>query len=577
MLVLGINHSNDAAACIVSDGAILGGAQEERFSRIKHDSSFPSRAVDFCLKRAGAKLEDVDAVGFFWNPGIHAQTFNRRMSGQFRHHLEYLYNVPNHLLRAWPEDRVAGLEQTIRMKSGRKLTIHYVTHHLAHAASALFGSPFEEAALLTVDGYGERASTHIAKGRGLEIETLHTIEFPHSVGSLYAAFTEYLGFKANSDEGKVMGLGAYGQPRYADAVREMIWPTDDGYRMDLGYFAYFHESPRRVSDRLIARLGPPRVPESALDQRHYDLAASLQLVTEEILLHLVALTKKMTGMRNLAMAGGVALNCVANGRMVNESGFERYFFQPAASDAGTSLGAALWVTHGIHRLPRKMVEAVDTLGVEFTDAEIKRELDKAALDYVELQDAPAVAARLVSEGHIIGWFQGRAEFGPRALGNRSIVADPRKAEMKDILNKRVKFREPFRPFAPSVLAERTGELFTPGKESPFMLRAYRTRDDKRDVVPAITHEDGTARVQTVTRTANPLYHRLIEEFGKITGVPCVLNTSFNIRGEPIVNTVADALKCFFTTDMDALFLGPYALARKAPMMARLREQSVLPG
>jgi carbamoyltransferase len=285
----------------------------------------------------------------------------------------------------------------------------------------------------------------------------------------------------------------------------------------------------------------------------------------------------MTGMRNLAMAGGVALNCVANGRMVNESGFERYFFQPAASDAGTSLGAALWVTHGIHRVPRKMVEAVDTLGVEFSAAEIKRELDKAALDYVELKDAPAVAARLVSEGHIIGWFQGRAEFGPRALGNRSIVADPRRAEMKDILNKRVKFREPFRPFAPSVLAERVGELFTPGKESPFMLRAYRTRDDKREVVPAITHEDGTARVQTVTRTANPLYHRLIDEFGKLTGVPCVLNTSFNIRGEPIVNTVADALKCFFTTDMDALFLGPYALARKPPMMARLREQSVSTG
>jgi len=570
MLVLGINHSNDAAACVVRNGEILGGAQEERFTRIKHDSSFPARAVDFCLKRAGAKLEDVDAVGFFWNPGIHAQTFNRRQSSQPRHHLEYLYNVPNNLLRIWPHDRVSAMEQTIRMQSGRTLTIHYVTHHLAHAASALFGSPFEEAALLTVDGYGERACTHIAVGRGLDIETLHTIEFPHSVGSLYAAFTEYLGFKANSDEGKVMGLGAYGQPRHADVLREMIWPTDDGYRMDLSYFSYFHEAPRRTSDRLIARLGPPRVPESPLEQRHYDIAGSLQLVTEEILLHLVALTKKMTGMRNLAMAGGVALNCVANGRMVRESGFERYFFQPAASDAGTSLGAALWVTHGIHRVPRKMVETVDTLGVEFSRDEIRRELDKAALSYVELKDAPASAAQLLADGHIIGWFQGRAEFGPRALGNRSIVADPRKAEMKDILNKRVKFREPFRPFAPSVLAERSAELFAPGLESPFMLRAYHTREDKRDVVPAITHADGTARVQTVTRTSNPLYYRLIEEFGKLTGVPCVLNTSFNIRGEPIVNTVADALKCFFTTDMDALFLGPFALARKEPLMAQLR-------
>ena len=570
MLVLGINHSNDAAACIVRDGEILGGAQEERFTRIKHDSNFPTRAVEFCLKRAGATLEDVDAVGFFWNPGIHAQAFNRRQSSQFRHHMEFLFSVPNHLLRAWPDDSVASLEQTVRMQSGRKLTIHYVTHHLAHAASALFGSPFDEAALLTVDGYGERASTHIAVGRGLGLQTVHTIEFPQSVGSLYAAFTEYLGFKPNADEGKVMGLGAYGQPRYADAVRTMIWPTDDGFQMDLGFFSYFHEAPHRFSERLTARLGPPRVRESALEQRHYDLAASLQLVTEEILLHLVALTKRKTGMRNLAMAGGVALNCVANGRMVNESGFDRYFFQPAASDAGTSLGAALWVTHGIHKLPRKLVEPVDTLGVEFSAEEIKRELDKAALSYVELKDAPAAAARLLAEGHIIGWFQGRAEFGPRALGNRSILADPRKAEMKDILNRRVKFREPFRPFAPSVLAERTGELFTPGLESPFMLRAYRTRDDKRGVVPAITHEDGTARVQTVTRTANPLYYRLIDEFGKLTGVPCVLNTSFNIRGEPIVNTVADALKCFFTTDMDALFLGPYALARREPTLARLR-------
>jgi carbamoyltransferase len=570
MLVLGINHSNDSAACIVRDGEILGGAQEERFSRIKHDSNFPTRAVEFCLKRAGAKLEDVDAIGFFWNPGIHAQAFNRRQSSQFRHHMEFLYSVPNHLLRAWPDDSVASLEQTVRMKSGRKLTIHYVTHHLAHAASALFGSTFEEAALLTVDGYGERASTHIAIGRSLDIQTVHTIEFPQSVGSLYAAFTEYLGFKPNSDEGKVMGLGAYGQPRYADAVRQMIWPTDDGFQMDLGYFSYFHEAPRRFSDRLIARLGPPRVRESTLEQRHYDLAASLQLVTEEILLHLVALTKQKTGMRNLAMAGGVALNCVANGRMVNESGFDRYFFQPACSDAGTSLGAALWVTHGVHKVPRKFVEPVDTLGVEFTADEIKRELDKAALNYIELKDAPAAAARLLADGHIVGWFQGRAEFGPRALGNRSILADPRKAAMKDVLNRRVKFREPFRPFAPSVLAERTGELFTPSLESPFMLRAYRTRDDKRDVVPAITHEDGTARVQTVTRTANPLYYRLIDEFGKLTGVPCVLNTSFNIRGEPIVNTVADALKCFFTTDMDALFLGPYALARKEQTWARLR-------
>src|SRR5215831_6150275 len=433
MLVLGINHSNDSAACIVRDGEILGAAQEERFSRSKHDRAFPSRAIEFCLARAGARLDDVDAVGFFWNPGVHAQAFSYKQSGLPRHHLEYLYNVPNHLLRAWPGDTVSALEQTFRMKSGRRLTIHYVTHHLAHAASTLYCAPWDEAALLTVDGYGERTSTHIAVGRGLDIETLHTIEFPHSVGSLYAALTEYLGFRANSGEGKVMGLAAYGRPAYADALREMVELTADGFRLDLRYFAYFLERERRVSDLLLARLGPPRPPESALEQRHYDIAASLQLVTEEILLHLVALTRQRTGMRRLGMAGGVTLNCVANGRIVREAGFDDYFFQPAAGDAGTSLGAALWVTHGIARLPRRKVETVDTLGVEFTDAEIERELRRAALPVVRLADPAAAAAELLAAGRIIGWFQGRAEFGPRALGNRSILADPRRADMKDVL------------------------------------------------------------------------------------------------------------------------------------------------
>src|SRR5215831_736979 len=537
MLVLGINHSNDSAACIVRDGEVLGATQEERFSRSKHDRAFPTRAIEFCLQRAGARLEDVDAVGFFWNPGVHAQTFSYKQSAVPRHHMEFLYSVPNHLLRAWRGDTVAAVEQSFSMKSGRTLRVHYVTHHLAHAASTLFRAPWDQAALLTIDGYGERTSTHIAVGRGFEIETLHTIEFPHSVGSLYAALTEHLGFRPNSGEGKVMGLGAYGKPTYADALREMVELTDDGFRLDLRYFAYFLERERRVSDRLVARLGPPRAPESPLEQRHYDLAASLQLVTEEILLHLTRLTRRLTGLERLGMAGGVVLNCVANGRIVREAGFEDYFFQPAAGDAGTSLGAALWVTHGLHRVPRRFVETVDTLGVEFTDAEIEQELGKAALPFVRLRDPAAAAAELLAAGRIIGWFQGRAEFGPRALGNRSILADPRNPEMKDILNRRVKFREAFRPFAPSVLVERSGELFTPGGPSPFMLRAYHTREDKRSVVPAVTHVDGTARVHSVTRTSNPLYYRLIEEFDRRTGVPCLLNTSFNIRGEPIVNSV----------------------------------------
>ena len=574
MLVLGINFSNDSAACIIRDGVVLGASQEERFTRIKHDRSFPSRAIRFCLERAGVQLEDCDAVAFFWNPGIHAQVFSAKNSAMPRHHLEFLYNVPNHLLRSFGGDSVDHLEQIFRMKSGKKLHIHYVNHHLCHAASTLFRAPFDEAALLTVDGYGERASTHIAVGKGLDIQTLHTIEFPHSVGSFYAAFTEYLGFAPNSGEGKVMGLGAYGSPKQASIVREMVELTPDGFRIDLRYFSYYVEREKRYSQLLVERLGPARKPESPLEQRHFDIAASFQLVTEEILLHLAGVAKRMTGMRNLGMAGGVTLNCVANGRIAREAGFDRCFFQPAAGDNGTSLGAALWVSHGIHGVPRRSdIETVDTLGVEFSDEEIAAELKRAALPSVRLSDPAAVAAELIEDGQIIGWFQGRAEFGPRALGNRSILADPRKAEMKDILNARVKFREYFRPFAPSVLADRMGELFEPVCDSPFMLQAVMTREDKRDVVPAITHADGTARVQTVTRSANPQYYRLIEEFGRRTGVPCVLDTSFNIRGEPIVNSVADALKCFFTTDMDALFIGSYALARSEAMWERLRQRA----
>ncbi|GMV38855.1 MAG: carbamoyltransferase [Myxococcales bacterium] len=561
LVVLGINHSNDAAATLVVDGHVVAASQEERWSRVKHDRSFPHRAIRFCLEHAGLSLDDVDAVAFFWNPGIHAEVANWRQSAQPRHHLEYLHSVPSNLLPAWDGDSVESVEQIFRMGSGRKLTVHYVTHHLCHAASVLYRAPFDECAILTVDGYGERASTHLAAGRGLRIETLRTIEYPHSVGMLYAALTQYLGFRANSGEGKVMGLASYGRPTYMDAFRRLYELTDHGFRLDLSYFSFFTERRRRYSDRLVELLGPERAPESPLDQRHMDIAASLQLATEELLLHLVGITRELTHMTNLGMAGGVVLNCVANGRIQRESGFDRFFFQPAAGDAGTSQGAALWVTHGIHGLPRVDDAVVDTLGPSFDDDSIERELRRANVRYVRLAAPEATAARLVAGGRIVGWFQGRAEFGPRALGNRTIVADPRGHDTKDVLNARVKFREPFRPFAPSVLEERCGEWFSSGVPSPFMLRVYDTLPEKRGVVPAITHVDGTARVQTVNRKHNPRYYRLIEEFERLTGVPMVLNTSFNIRGEPIVNSVADALKCYLTTDMDALVIGDFGLAR----------------
>lgn len=552
--ILGINHSNDAAAALVVDGRVIAASQEERFTRIKHDASFPEKAIDFCLKTKGLKLADLDAVAFFWNPGIHAEAPARRMTGSVRHHLEYLYGVPSRLIARMGE-HVTSIDQTVHLESGRKLSIHYVTHHLCHAAAAFFTSPFEEAAILTADGYGERQSTTIHRGRGTTLEQLAEIEFPHSIGSFYAALTDYLGFRANSGEGKVMGLASYGHHSdYVGKLRKLLDLTERGFELDLSYFEYFHDRPRRYNDKLVALLGPPRAPESAVDKRHEDIAFALQLVTEEAMLHLARMARRLTGARNLCVAGGVALNCVANGRLQRETDFEKFFFYPAAGDTGTSVGAALVVEHILNQGKRSMEVASEYVGQGFTRDQVRAVLDRGQLRYHAIGDPALLAARMIADGLVIAWFQGRAELGPRALGNRSIVADPRRKDMKDLLNAKVKFREPFRPYAPSVLEEACGRFFESDVPSPYMLRAYRTRPEMLEVLPAITHVDGTARVQTVNRQQNPAYYRLIEEFGRLTGVPCVLNTSFNIRGEPIINTVDEAIKCLMTTGLDALFV-----------------------
>jgi len=567
MKILGINHSNDAAAALVVDGRVVAASQEERFSRLKHDASFPDKAIDFCLKTQGIALGDLDAVGFFWNPGIHAESPLRRLTQSVRHHVEYLYGVPARLIPRLHE-RVSRIEETIHLASGRKLPIHYLTHHLCHAAAAFFTSPFEEAAILTADGYGERQSTTIYRGRGLELELLAEIDFPHSIGSLYAALTDYLGFRANSGEGKVMGLASYGrESEYVGKLRKLIALTERGFELDLSYFEFFHERPHRYSDKLVALLGPARKPESAVDRRHEDIAFALQAVTEEAMLHLAGMAGRLTGAKNLCVAGGVALNCVANGRLQRETDFEKFFFYPAAGDTGTSVGAALAVEHLLHRAPRSMEVASEYLGTGFTSAEVRAVLDRGRLRYHTLQDPEVTAARMIADGLIIAWFQGRAEFGPRALGNRSILADPRCKEMKDLLNATVKFREPFRPYAPSVLEESCGKYFGSDVPSPYMLRAYPTRPEMIEVLPAITHVDGTARVQTVSAKQNPRYYRLIKEFGRITGIDCVLNTSFNIRGEPIINTVDEAIKCLMTTGLDALFVEDFLVVKDPDKVA----------
>lgn len=561
MKVLGLNFSNDAAAALVIDGEVRAAVQEERFSRVKHDAGFPARALAWCLRDAGLHLRDIDAVGFFWNPGIHAEPANGRMTSVPRDHLEYLYAVPVHLMRAFDGVGVERVEQVLHLADGHALRTHFLRHHLCHAAGSFFRSNFERAAILTVDGYGERASTHIARGVGREIETLLEIEFPHSVGSFYAALTQYLGFRANSGEGKVMGLASYGEPVYADALRRLVRLSDDGFELDLSYFSYYLPRRRRYTEKLVALLGPERVPESAIERRHENIAASLQLVTEELLLHLAGIARRLTGEANLTMAGGVALNCVANGRITREAGFERCYFMPAASDAGTALGAALYVSHCLGDVPRRHHLDSDALGPHDDDDAIEAVLRVSGCVYERVDDIADAAAALLAQGRIVGWYQGRAEYGPRALGNRSILADPRPAEMKDVLNARVKFREYFRPFAPVVLESEAAAWFGTAHPTPYMLEAHAVPAERAPTLGAVTHVDGTARVQTIRRDQNARYHDVVAAFGRRTGVPVLVNTSFNIRGEPVVNTVSEALRCFFTTDMGALAVGSFLLVK----------------
>lgn len=563
MKIAGLNYSIDSAAALLDGGHRIAASAEERFSRRKHDRSFPARSLDFCLRKGGLAPDDVDAFAFFWNAGAHLEPMLSRYSNTIRHHAEYLYSVPNHLLQMLGQPAVRQTHQAFSLGGDRRLEVHYVDHHCAHAAGAFFNSPFDHAAILTVDGYGERTSTAVLRGRGLDIEPVMTIEFPHSIGALYAAFTQYLGFKANSGEGKVMGLASYGDRSLYDQVASVVTLTEGGFELDLSYFSYFLDRTTRYSPKLVQLLGPPRAAEGEITARHQNIAAALQLVTEDLLLHVARLARARTGEKNLAIAGGVALNCVANRRIMMEAGFDNIFIYPPAGDAGTSLGAAQWVAHVLNREPRDPAPYVDYLGFENTDSEIRHAVETCGAPSARVDEPSAAAARLIANSKIVGWFQGRTEFGPRALGNRSIVADPRSAEMKDILNARVKFREPFRPFAPSCLEESCGDLFDSGVPSPFMLRVYDTLPARLQDLAAITHVDGGARVQTVNEAQNAPYYALIKEFGRLTGVDCILNTSFNIRGEPIVNNVKEALFCFFGTDMDYVVCGNHLVAKSA--------------
>ena len=592
--ILGISAwYHDAAAAIVVDGRIVAAAQEERFTRKKHDADFPRNAVEYCLRTAGITAADLDYVGFYDKP---ITKFDRLLE-------TYLAFAPagyrsfRQAIPAWLKEKLHA-PRLIRKALGGQYRGRFVftDHHESHAASAFFPSPFDEAAVLTIDGVGEWSTTCFGTGRGNRIELAHEIRFPHSLGLLYAAFTYYTGFRVNSGEYKVMGLAPYGEPVYKDLIlRHLIDLKEDGsYRMDMSYFNYCQgltmTSPK--FERLFG--GPPRKPESRLTQREMDLAASIQAVTDEVMLRTARHVHRETGMKNLVMAGGVALNCVGNGRILREGPFEKIWIQPAAGDAGGALGTALFVWHQLLENPRnprgRDAMQGSLLGPGFTDDEIADVLDRAGAVYeVADDDAELVnnVASLLAEEKVVGWFQGRMEFGPRALGARSILGDARSPRMQSVMNRKIKFRESFRPFAPIVLREEVDRWFQmrPYEDSPYMLlvapvqEEHRLPDESsasfgierlnqcRSTIPAVTHVDHSARVQTVDRERNRLLHELLTRFQEITGCPVLINTSFNVRGEPIVCTPEDAYRCFMATDMDALVMGRHIVHKSAQRSA----------
>lgn len=580
--ILGISaFYHDSAACLVRDGIIVAAAQEERFTRKKHDFEFPTHAINYCLKEAGLTIKDIDYVTFYEKPFI---KFERLL-------FTYLRYAPlgiasfMHAMPQWLKQKLF-LKDLINEKLGRDDDIIFPEHHESHAGSAFFPSPFNEAAILTLDGVGEWATASFGKGQGNNLEIIEELRFPHSLGLLYSAFTYYTGFRVNSGEYKLMGLAPYGEPRYVDLIKDQLVDIKDDGSMKLNMKYFNYPAGLTMTNGRFHKLfgGPPRKPESQLTQKDMDLAKSIQVVTEEIMLKMANHVHEMTGCENLCLAGGVALNCVGNGRILREGKFKNVWIQPAAGDAGGALGAALFVWYQYLDHPRQVQDSKDSqsgslLGPSF-DAEIDEFIknERIVCEDVSERDLPKAVAKLISEENVVGVAKGRMEFGPRALGTRSILGDARSEKMQEVMNLKIKFRESFRPFAPAVLKERAAEFFAFRGESPYMLLTVPVNKDKtlpveslgvglaklkakRSQIPAVTHVDYSARVQTVTAQTNPFFYQVIKSFDELTGCPVVINTSFNVRGEPIVATPQDAYRCFMSTNMDYLVLGKYLLAK----------------
>ncbi len=564
MNILGIGgYSHDSAAALVCDGKLVAAVAEERLTRVKHQGGAPKKAVQYCLDVAGIGIEDVDHFGCYMKP--FTRLGRRLMYRGLQIPIAPIYSLG---YIGYEIVHNARYISDMRALCGPRAKLHYMEHHPAHAASAFLVGPFDEAAILSIDYIGEMTSTWAGYGEGTDLFPVHEIAYPNSLGVFYSAITDYLGFLRASDEYKVMGLASYGEPEYLDEFRRIVKQRDtDGYDIDFAWTAWQYRPGSRVgywSDKFVRRFGPPRKKGEPIEKRHRNIAASAQAVLEERVLTMCRWLRERTAKRDLCLAGGVALNCAMNGRLLRESGFDRIWVQPAAGDDGIAIGAAYQLHHTFSEAPREFVMRDARLGPEYSNEQIKKALELAKIPYESPDNVVERAAELLAEGNIVGWFQGRMEFGPRALGARSILADPTRPDMKDLINTYVKHREEFRPFAPSVLVERAGEFFEGCGESPFMLFVYPVKERYKAALPAITHVDGTARVQTVSRDVDARYYALIEAFERRRGVPVVLNTSFNVMGEPIVNTPLDAIRCFYSTGMDALVIGDFVVTKSKP-------------
>ncbi|HET6862590.1 MAG TPA: carbamoyltransferase C-terminal domain-containing protein [Pyrinomonadaceae bacterium] len=608
MIILGINaYHGDAAAALIRDGRLIAAAEEERFNRIKHSAGFPSAAIRWCLQEAGIGIEDVDHIGISRDPSAHlhkkvlfaatraakqvspgrtrgtdtietldVDSFsdtvksNGRGSGVLQQVRDRLQNA------ARVRDLKDGIARLFEVSKSRlRAHFHNIEHHRAHLASAFYVSPFDQAALLSIDGFGDFISTMWAKGEGNSIEILGQVEYPHSTGIVYTATTQFLGFPHYGDEGKVMGLAPYGQPRFINEFREII-RTDEGgrFRLNLNFFRHHAEGVEMTWDQgspVIGQIftgefartfGPARCSGAEITDRERDIAASLQLRLEEVCFHILNHLHDLTGSTDLGLAGGVAYNSVMNGKILLNTPFKRIFVQPAAGDSGTAIGVCYEIFNRLLRNQRSEVMQGAYTGPEFGPDRIRAALESAKVRFETYSESETTkrAAQDIADGLVVGWFQGKMEFGPRALGNRSIVVDPRRAEMKEILNDRIKKREPFRPFAPSILEEFAGDYFEQSHPAPTMLMVYQVREEKRSLIPAVTHVDGSGRLQTVSRVVNDRYYQLISDFNELTGIPVILNTSFN-ENEPIVCSPEEAISCFLKTRMDVLYLGNYAVRR----------------